>query len=44
MVQVWDSKGSMVFIDTVEVDADNVELRLGMAAPTDLKVAVLKMA
>lgn len=44
MVQVWDSKGSMVHVNIVEIDANNVELQLDMAAPTDLKVVVLKMA
>lgn len=44
MVQVWDIKGSMVQVNIVEVDPNNVELRLDMASPTDLKVVVLKMA
>lgn len=44
MVQVWDTKGSMVQVNIVELDADNVELQLDMASPIDLKVVVLKMA
>ena len=44
MVQVWDSKGSVVHVNIVEIDKDNVALQLDMPAPTDLKVVVLKMA
>jgi hypothetical protein len=44
MVQVWDLKGSMVQVNIVEIDADNVQLQLDMASPIDLKVVVLKMA
>lgn len=44
MVQVWDIKGSMVQVNIVEIDPDNVELQLDMASPIDLKVVVLKMA
>jgi hypothetical protein len=44
MVQVWDTKGSMVQVNIVEIDADNVQLQLDMPSPIDLKVVVLKMA
>ena len=44
MVQVWDVKGSMVQVNIVEIDPDNVALQLDMASPIDLKVVVLKMA
>lgn len=44
MVQVWDQKGSVVHVNIVEIDPDNVGLQLDMPSPTDLKVVVLKMA
>ena len=44
MVQVWDTKGSMVQVNIVEIDPDNVQLQLDMPSPIDLKVVVLKMA